>query len=149
MKKSPLFLFAFLFSIALFSCNKEIDKKPTKKADSAIFYVANDYSESTADLMESKITSYDAVWVGLYTEKGVKKYKLQAKSNETVRTEIGVIDYNNLEFTLTPDNGNEGHIGSFSADKQTLTLLKENDERTEEIKFEMKDVNKPEHKGCK
>ncbi|CAN0017535.1 unnamed protein product [Chrysoparadoxa australica] len=148
MKKFSILFSALCLALAFVACNKEVDKKPTKKADGAIFYVAEDYQGSTAELMNEVITTYDAVWVGLYSEDGVKKYKLQAKQNEVMRTEIGVIDYDGLSFTLNPDNGNEGHSGSISEDKKSLMLIKQNDERTEEIQFELKDVNEPEHKGC-
>lgn len=132
--RTALALAAITFIFA--SCEKK-DVISCHFGDKLTYYYSEDYKESCAVLFDQPIADFDAVWMVFFEEDG---YKLQAKENGEVFTELGKVEKQESGMTLLPDEG-QVRTCTFPEDEKEFTMLVDcTDRDSEQITFIFKCV---------
>ncbi len=84
----PIVFGLLLLSVLFIACEKDDKKKSIKS--SPVTYVSVNHETSDVEILGKTASDFSAVWISFYKDKaGNIKYKLQAKDNNLVVTELG------------------------------------------------------------
>ena len=142
MKSILSSLFAGLILVSATSCGKNF------KADADLTYVAEDYRNSTYDIMGLDLTEVESIIMYFYTDKKLVDEKLKYKlvlihideyKSKDYWLEFGSYEVNDKDITFWPE-GDETPIryGIFQNEKKNFLLFDGNAHQPEGINFVLK-----------